>query len=217
MDKEIEKLKADMKKKKQRIPNICSDYRKKELPVKNLLLRYVTNYALKVLLTIVITLILFISLKKNRDFKTQFYHHVYDTNFDFATVNQLYKKYVGSELPFQELFIQKDKDVFDEKLTYEDSHIYKDGVKLTVASSYLVPVQQSGIVVFIGEKEGYGNTVIIQQVDGIDLWYGNVDHLNIKLYDYVEKGSLLGEAKDETLYLVYKKEGKVLDYKTYLS
>lgn len=217
MDKEIEKLKAEMKKKKQRIPNICSDYRKKELPVKNLLLRYVTNYALKVLLTIVITLILFISLKKNRDFKTQFYHYVYDTNFDFATVNQLYKKYIGSELPFQELFIQKDKDVFDEKLTYEDSHIYKDGVKLTVASSYLVPVQQSGIVVFIGEKEGYGNTVIIQQVDGIDLWYGNVDHLNIKLYDYVEKGSLLGEAKDETLYLVYKKEGKVLDYKTYLS
>ncbi len=217
MDKEIEKLKADMKKKKQRVSDIRSDYRKKELPVKNLLLRYVTNYALKVLLTIVITLILFISLKKNRDFKTQFYHHVYDTNFDFATVNQLYKKYVGSELPFQELFIQKDKDVFDEKLTYEDSHIYKDGVKLTVASFYLVPVQQSGIVVFIGEKEGYGNTVIIQQVDGIDLWYGNVDHLNIKLYDYVEKGSLLGEAKDETLYLVYKKEGKVLDYKTYLS
>ena len=176
MDKKIEKLKADMKKKKQRIPDICSDHRKKELPMKNLLLRHVTNYALKVLLTIVITLILFIFLKKDRNFKTQFYHYVYDTNFDFATVNQLYKKYIGSELPFQELFIQKDKDVFDEKLTYEDSHIYKDGVKLTVTSSYLVPVQQSGIVVFIGEKEGYGNTVIIQQVDGVDLWYGNVDH-----------------------------------------
>ncbi len=217
MDKEIEKLKAEMKKKKQRTSEVNMRAHKREDSTKSAILRYVTNYALKVLLTIAITLILFISLKKNRDFKTQFYHHVYDTNFDFATVNQLYKKYVGSELPFQELFIKKDKEVFNEKLTYEESHIYKDGVKLTVAPSYLVPVQQSGIVVFIGEKEGYGNTVIIQQVDGVDLWYGNVDHLNIKLYDYVEKGSLLGEAKDETLYLVYKKEGKVLDYKTYLS
>ena len=108
---EIEKLKAEMKK-KQRTSEVNMRAHKREDSTKSAILRYVTNYALKVLLTIAITLILFISLKKNRDFKTQFYHHVYDTNFDFATVNQLYKKYVGSELPFQELFIKKDKEVF---------------------------------------------------------------------------------------------------------
>ena len=38
---------------------------------------------------------------------------------------------------------------------------------------------------------------------------------NVKLYDYVTKGSLLGEI-DEYLYLVYKKDGNILNYEEYL-
>ena len=38
----------------------------------------------------------------------------------------------------------------------------------------------------------------------------------MKLYDYIEKGSLIGEAKDEKIYLVFSKEGKYLDYKKYI-
>ena len=64
---------------------------------------------------------------------------------------------------------------------------------------------------YIGEKEEYGNTVIIQQIDGIDVWYGNISNTSIKLYDYVEKGNLLGECSNE-LYLVFKKDGNRLDY-----
>ena len=30
----------------------------------------------------------------------------------------------------------------------------------------MVPVLESGIVIFMGEKAGYGNTVVIEQVDG---------------------------------------------------
>ena len=74
----------------------------------------------------------------------------------------------------------------------------------------------AGIVVFIGEKEDYGKTVIIQQTDGVDVWSGNVDNLNVKIYDYVESGALLGETKDDKLYLVFKKEGEVLDYKKFI-
>ena len=35
---------------------------------------------------------------------------------------------------------------------------------------------------------------------------------SLKLYDYVEKGSFVGEAKDTNIYLVYKKDGKVLKH-----
>ena len=38
----------------------------------------------------------------------------------------------------------------------------------------------------------------------------------MKLYDYVEKGKLLGETKDNNLYLVYQKDGQYLDYKEYI-
>ena len=80
----------------------------------------------------------------------------------------------------------------------------------------MVPIIESGVVVFIGEKENYGNTIIIEQIDGIDTFYGNVKINNIKLYDYVEKGELLGETKDNTLYLVFQKDGKSLNYKEYI-
>jgi len=40
--------------------------------------------------------------------------------------------------------------------------------------------------------------------------------MNVKLYDYVEAGSLLGIA-DKKLFLVYKEEGNVISYEKYLS
>ena len=70
---------------------------------------------------------------------------------------------------------------------------------------------------FIGKKEGYGNTLIVQQANGIDCWYGNIKNLSVKLYDYVEKGSALGEVENNLLYLVFKKDGAVLDYKNYIN
>lgn len=55
-----------------------------------------------------------------------------------------------------------------------------------------------------------------EQVNGIAVWYSNVNSTNVKMYDYVEKGSLLGEVKDTTLYLVFQKEDKYLDYSKYI-
>ena len=106
--------------------------------------------------------------------------------------------------------------VFNEKLTYKEQSLYKDGVKLTVEDNYLVPIIESGIVVFMGEKEEYGQTVIVQQVNGIDVWYSNVDTSNISLYQYLTKGNLLGEAKSNYIYMVFQKDGKFLDYKEYI-
>lgn len=91
-----------------------------------------------------------------------------------------------------------------------------DGVSLKVSSDYLVPVINGGLVVFVGEKEGYGKVIIIEQEDGIDCWYGNLDNVNVNLYDYVEKGSLLGSVSEE-LYLVFKNKGEIVSYEKYIS
>ena len=88
-------------------------------------------------------------------------------------------------------------------------------VKLKVDKNYLVPILESGIVVFIGDKEGYGKTIIIEQTDGVNAWYGNVDNINVSLYDYVSKGEFLAEA-NEKLYMVFQKNGKYLKYTDYL-
>ena len=71
------------------------------------------------------------------------------------------------------------------------------------------------MVVFIGDKENYGKTVIIENLDGIQYWYGNISNTSLKLYDYVQNGDLVGEVKDE-LYMVFSREGSYLNYEEYI-
>ena len=172
-----------------------------------------TIFFIKLLISIVITLVILILIKSSSGFKNNFYKHVYSNNISFTKLKKVYNKYIGNSDIFDN--VVKTETVFNEELIYNSKEKYLDGVKLSIDSNYLVPINESGIVVFIGEKEGYGNTIIIQRIDGIDEWYGNIENVNVKLYDYVSEGELLGEANDN-LYLVYKKDGNILNYEEYL-
>ncbi len=141
----------------------------------------------------------------------------------------LYKDYVLTEsLPFtkikgwyEELFgevLPSDNNnqmVFDGKLVFKSIEDYYDGEKLTLNTNTLINNVSSGIVVFIGEKDNYNNTVIIQGIDGVDVWYGNLQNVSVKLYDYVEKNTVIGETIDDKLYLVLKKDNNYLKYEDY--
>ncbi len=176
--------------------------------------KLVFSYLNKTLIVIALFLGVLITVKIKPSFKEAIKKHLYDDNLSFATFNSFYDKYLGGVLPFKKS--DGTKTVFNEKLEYKEVSLYKDGCKLKVSTNYLVPLLESGIVVFIGDKELYGKTVIVQQVDGVEVWYGNINVSDIELYDYVDKGDLIGEAKDDTLYLVFQKDGKFLDYKEYL-
>ena len=197
MDNDIKMIKSKIKKKNKKTnKNRSSLY----------------GFISKLLITIILTLITLILLKSNNKLKTFFYNKVYDNNISFATINKWYENHFGSSIPFKELVEKDTKAVFNNKLEYSKKEKYLDGVKLSVDKNYLVPILESGMVVYIGKKEGYGNTVIVQQVNGVDVWYGNINNPNVKLYDYVVKGKLLGDVKNNNLYLVFKKDGKVLSY-----
>lgn len=168
-----------------------------------------SNYLIKVFVTVILFLLTIIVLKNNDYLKKGFYNYVYEDNISFAVINKTYKKYFGNIFPLKEMETEK---VFSEKLVYSNKSQYKEGLKLEVEKNYLVSNQENGLVIFIGNKEGYGNTLIVQQTDGVDVWYGNLKEINVNLYDYVEKGNLLGMTEDNKLYLVYKKDGAVLDY-----
>ena len=47
------------------------------------------------------------------------------------------------------------------KLKYNNISIYHDGIKLEVSDNYLVPALKEGMVLFIGDKDNYGKTIII--------------------------------------------------------
>lgn len=160
----------------------------------------------KILYTIIIFLIGMISVKQNPELKDSINKTIYKDSPNYVKARSIYKKYFSS-------YINKntDQDVFSEKLTYIKSTKSKDGVLLKVDKSYIVPTIESGIIIYL-EKD----KVIISQVNGINVEYSNLKINNYKLYDYIEKGKPLGEAKDEKLYLKFEKEGKYLDYKKYI-
>lgn len=176
----------------------------------------ITKFISKILIVIILTLFVLIGIKTHEGFKKGFYKQVFNTNFSFATVNKWYQDLFGSPLPFKNLFKDKTVPVFNETLTYSSKKDFLDGVELTVEASYLTPALDSGIVIFLGEKENYGNTVIIQQTNGIDVWYSNISSINVSLYDFIEKGSLIGEVSDSKLYLVFEKNGEKLNYNEYI-
>ena len=186
-------------------------YKKKEPHTNNNLKKHIRSFITKVLLTKIVTLIILIGFKTNLDFKSNFNKYVYNTSLPFTDFKALYDKYfLGTKNNDNDT-----KEVFNENLVYTDKSMYEDGVKLTVKSNYLVKAIDSGIVVFIGDKDKYGKTVIVQQVNGVDVFYGNVNS-SVNMYDYVEKGSLIGEVIDTNLYLAFQKEGNFVDYKEYI-
>lgn len=137
--------------------------------------------------------------------------YVLTESMPFTKVKGWYEEYFGSVLPKPE----NTTTVFDGKLVYKEIEDYLDGEKLTLTSKSLVNNLTSGVVVFIGEKEGYGNTVIIQGIDGVDIWYANIENVGVKLYDYTLNGTVLGETVDDKLYLVIKKDNDFIKYEDY--
>ena len=188
---------------------------KKMIKKKLVLKKSVRNFMTRVLITVIIFLVGMILVKSDNKIKNSILENVYNKNFEFTKLKDIYQKYFGNILSIDQLAV-KEQAVFREKLSYKKANTYLDGVKLTVDENYMVPILESGIVIFIGEKEGYGNTVVVEQVDGVDVYYSNISTDGIQLYDYVEKGSLLGEAKNKKLYLVFQKDGKFLNYKDYI-
>lgn len=174
---------------------------------------YLKNFIIKTMILTIIFLITIIFIKTNDKYKTWLNKNIFEKNISFSNIKTTYNKYFGSALPFDKYI--NIEPVFNEKLSYKNINKYKDGIVLTVDNKYLVPIQYSGIVVFIGEKEEYGNTIIIESND-VSIWYSNIENLTVNLYDYVDKGKYLGETIDNKLYLVFTKEGKLVDYKKYI-
>lgn len=173
------------------------------------------KFFIKIFIVIILVLGVLIFLKIDKNGKQIIYKYLYQNNISMATINKWYKQHFGDITPFEDLVKDNTKLVFNDNLVYKSTSVYKDGVKINVDDSYLVPAIESGIVVFVGTKDDYGKTVIIEQTDGVSTWYGNIDNINVSLYDYVSKGELLGEA-NKSFYMVLEKNGKHLKFDEYI-
>ena len=169
----------------------------------------------RTLLSVIFILSILIVSNLSDKFKSLVKKELLENTFNFSKINALYKKYVTKINPIKPKGDDTSLVSSAHGLNYSKSEDYLDGVKLTVDSEYPVKMLDSGLVVYIGEKEGYGSCIVVKQSNGIDVIYGNITDTNIKVYDYIEKGTIIGNA-NEYLYLVFQKEGETLDYKKYI-
>ena len=137
--------------------------------------------------------------------------YVLTESIPFTKIKGWYEDLFGEVLPKND----NNQMVMNGHLVYKSIENYKDGEVLSLSSNTLINNLTSGVVVFVGEKDDYGETIIIQGVDGVDIWYGNLTNVSVKLYDYVEKNKLIGETKDDKLYLVIKKNNEFIKYEDY--
>lgn len=163
------------------------------------------------LLSIIFVLSSLIFVNVNEENKNIYKTHILSNDILYNDIHNIWNKYFGKVLPSESSEIP----VFSDKLNYSKIDKMDGYEKISFESNSVVNAIQSGIVVFIGEKDNFGSTVIVQGVDDVDVWYGNLDNVNVKLYDYIEKNNLIGDV-NEYMNLKILKENKNILYEEYI-
>lgn len=157
---------------------------------------YIKVFMSKLFTIVIFSMLVIICSNYFPSFKNFLIDDVLNKTMDFSKVNSIMDKFK----PNKEVSVFKEED-----------ERYKDGYKI---KGNEVKLKSSGIVVFIGEKDDYGNTIVVQQSDGYYAWYGNIKE-EVKLYDYIESGSLVGTSEDFYYYVLYKDDKPVLNENQY--
>ncbi|GHH97174.1 M23 family metallopeptidase [Neobacillus kokaensis] len=151
-----------------------------------------------------------------------------DKEFKFATVSKWYEDKFGKPLallPFTEKNeAGKTEEVQSGAVPVTGrllENFEKNGQGIMIETGKGAPVQviNDGFVSFAAVKEGLGKTVIVQHGDGSETWYGNLESIKVKLYEYIDKRTVVGTvsgsaSEDKTkgqYYFAVKKDESFID------
>lgn len=177
--------------------NLLNEYLGKEESIK------IGNYFTKILLSIVIVLLSLIFIKMNDSNREFFEKYIFSNTFDFSKFNHAYNS------------LKKGDDVMVFKEANFNKYVnYLDGIKMTLDDNIVKSIT-SGIVVYIGNMDDYNKTVIIQGSDGYDIWYGNLENVNVQIYDYIDSKEIIGNT--DNLFMKVLKDGKVVKPSDYFT
>ena len=156
-----------------------------------------TNNFIKTLLSKLFTIVIFSMLvvtisNYSDNFRNFLINNVFNKTMDFSKINKLVNNVTN---------VFKSEEVAPVMKENESCEKYLDGIKCINTGNVIV--KDGGIVTYIGAKDGYNNTVIVQQSDGYYAWYGNIKE-SVKLYDYLESGSIIGSSENEYYYVLLK-------------
>jgi stage IV sporulation protein FA len=68
----------------------------------------------------------------------------------------------------------------------------QQGIMVGTKTTLPIEVVKEGRVVFVGQKEGLGHTVVIDHGHGEESWYGQLQNQQVQLYEWVQQGDVIG-------------------------
>ena len=184
-------------------------FSKNEIQLKS---RFISNTISKVLISVIFVLSSLIYTNISVQNYELYKKKIINNNIHYPKTRKLYEKYFGKILPEN---TSSSISVFNNTFSSEKIEDTSNGEKITFENNTVIEAIQSGIVVYLGEKDDLGFTVIIQGIDDTDIWYSNIKNCNLNLYDYVEKTKIIGEV-DKELHLKIIKNDKLLKYEEYI-
>jgi stage IV sporulation protein FA len=187
-------------------------------------------FIFKLLLSAVIVLVTAIAFKNGSPIFNEVRSAItysLEEEFQFAAVSKWYKEQFGEPLA---LFEPKTKESENSESDTAGSaqlaapasgkvlESFEDNGQGIMVETDLPSVEamNEGIIIEAGEKADTGLTIVLQHADGTKSWYGNLDKIDVALYDFVEKGKELGKIKlsekqKGTYYFAIKKGDDFID------
>jgi hypothetical protein len=159
------------------------------------------------LLSIIVVLVSLIITNFDKDIRSEFKRIVLEENINFGKFKKIYNEFVGGKEKEDTLVVSLTNLIDYEKID--------NSYRVKVTSDDAIEFMASGFIVYVGNKDDLGNTVIVQGNDGIDIWYSNVSLNNYSLYDYVRKGEILGSSLSDYYLFTIIKDGKKIKYEEY--
>ncbi|MEK4028656.1 M23 family metallopeptidase [Pseudobacillus sp. FSL P4-0506] len=99
----------------------------------------------------------------------------------------------------------------------EDFQTNGQGILVETGPAEEVKAIKEGTIIFTGEKEGLGKTVVLQHADNSESWYGHLSNISVQPYERVKTGSTLAKAEagenanGGQFYLAIKRDNVFID------
>lgn len=144
----------------------------------------------------------------------------FEEEFQFARLSKWYGEQFGDPLALIKPAADKQpaSDQYTAPASGKVLETFEDNGQgvMVETSSTLVEAMNEGVVIEIGKKEESGLTVVVQHDDSTESWYGNLEEVQVSLYDFVENGKEIGKikaAEDQkgTYYFAIKKGEQFID------
>jgi stage IV sporulation protein FA len=177
---------------------------------------------------VLIVAILFRSPSEKAESFQTYVKHTMEQEFQFAAVSDWYQEQFGKPLallPAKNTGEEDKQDVAEENeyalpasgRILEDFGDTGQRIMIETGKGAGVEAMNEGLVHFVGMKDGFGKTVIVQHADKSETWYGNLDGIDVNLYEYISKGTKVGTAMDSadgtkgSFYFAIKKGDDFID------